>query len=953
MRAIATVMFGATAVVYLLSGHSFADSTATPTAMGTPTAQAKVACQRALLDSGAAFIASSLGALESCISKAFKCAQNESAARDKCIANAAKCQQTIERVAFAQGDFAHRIVSKCGGSNRRPFPFATLLDTHGLAFQDVASECIHFGLNLVDLDTVVRCVTGRYTQEAERIFSLEQARARELFDLVGGSVPCDLAVVSGCQGCPFAVCLGGANDGQACSADSECLQGACRVPPTGSARLLSSLNASLPVRQCTGAANQAGKKLVGIFLHSVGACVNAIFRCVALNPDAPDACFAATATTKCAKAFASIDAAHTTLATAIDRKCGSQKIPYDTLRQPYAANIDALFRECADFGVTLNTLDDYAACIVKQHECRAAEALSIAAPRTSALLALLGHSLPLCTPSKEVRSQHFVSSAIGTTPAIGDIIRFIARPFGASNGSPSSGGGPQPGGFKTIDVEQRQFFQPKGSTRFSIHYVVGDPGSTLLVRVRNGDGKLIDGFFELPIADPSHDDAIVIAFRDEIRSCHLRLEFSSGDANGANAPEVQDQARVLTPSVPRTGGLDFVEMQRNGIAGVQNIECARSVAVSPDSNFVYLSSLGKDSTNCPDQPSGSGNAIAVFARRESGNLEFVQSVQECDPAAPSNGCDPAIHGITHPREAAVSPDGRQLYVAGGENGEPAIAWFARAADGRLTFSDRTPLDRSVLNMPYSLDFSPAGEYLYTAGGDSKTVVAYSRDATTGQLTVKDVKKEGDAVGNGTVISGLDGAHSVRVSPDGAHVYVAATVENAIAVFSRNATTGQLEFVQAIGLANVPTLHAPLSLAVSRDGNNVYCVGNDRDAINVFTRNKDTGALTFLEVHQDPNKTPGDVTAGRPTFVAVGPHDDQQHVDDQHVYVAGGAAEADDVVSVFLRDPMTGKLTLVKGGGGVSTITGIRSLAITPDDKSLFVTGNLEDAMAVFRVVPAE
>ena len=53
-----------------------------------------------------------------------------------------------------------------------------------------------------------------------------------------------------------------------------------------------------------------------------------------------------------------------------------------------------------------------------------------------------------------------------------------------------------------------------------------------------------------------------------------------------------------------------------------------------------------------------------------------------------------------------------------------------------------------------------------------------------------VEVEQDGVGG---LDGLDGASQVAVSPDGAHVYVAAFNDDAVTVFRRDASTGRLSF----------------------------------------------------------------------------------------------------------------------------------------------------------------
>ena len=85
---------------------------------------------------------------------------------------------------------------------------------------------------------------------------------------------------------------------------------------------------------------------------------------------------------------------------------------------------------------------------------------------------------------------------------------------------------------------------------------------------------------------------------------------------------------------------------------------------------------------------------------------------------------------------------------------------------------------------YSVMLSPDGKYLYAAGLDDDAVAVFSRDSTTGVLTFVEVQRDG--------VGGVDGlllAQSVTVSPDGKHLYAAGANDDAVAVFSRDSTAG--------------------------------------------------------------------------------------------------------------------------------------------------------------------
>ena len=113
------------------------------------------------------------------------------------------------------------------------------------------------------------------------------------------------------------------------------------------------------------------------------------------------------------------------------------------------------------------------------------------------------------------------------------------------------------------------------------------------------------------------------------------------------------------------------------------------------------------------------------------------------------------------------------------------------------------------------------------------------------------------------VDGLNGALSVTVSPDGKHLYAAGQSDDAVAVFSRDSTTGALTFVevQRDGVGGVDGLLEAHWVTVSPDGKHLYAAGQLDDAVAVFSRDSTTGALTFVEVHKDG--APASATAAPP------------------------------------------------------------------------------------------
>jgi DNA-binding beta-propeller fold protein YncE len=211
---------------------------------------------------------------------------------------------------------------------------------------------------------------------------------------------------------------------------------------------------------------------------------------------------------------------------------------------------------------------------------------------------------------------------------------------------------------------------------------------------------------------------------------------------------------------------------------------------------------------------------------------------------------------------------------------------------------------------------------------------------------------------------------VVVSPDGRHVYVAASESHSVAAFRRILPTGRLEQLPGRrgcvahrgngSCARARGLARPSALAISPDGRNVYVTAAGSNALAVFARNRRTGALRQLSgsagcLSQLPG---GGCLDGRalnePLGVAVSPNG-------RRVYVAASRAPA--AVAVLTRARGSGALTQPTGAAGCVAVGGrdgcapVRALrapedvAVGPDSRTVYVADLRGDAVVVLRRGP--
>ncbi|MCU0962414.1 MAG: PKD domain-containing protein [Pirellulaceae bacterium] len=308
----------------------------------------------------------------------------------------------------------------------------------------------------------------------------------------------------------------------------------------------------------------------------------------------------------------------------------------------------------------------------------------------------------------------------------------------------------------------------------------------------------------------------------------------------------------------------------------------------------------------------------VQAALNRGTAEFVVSFVSA--RKPSLGTDTDIQGF---EAIAISPDGQHVYgVDGGHNALVVVNTQGLTQRQLLKEGLHDPAGATVHGLAGATDIALAGDRdVYVVSPAQHSVAIFTRDAVTGDLSFR-----------GTVTTpGQDVFDTLALSPDDAQLYVAG--EDGIAIYNRDLagdlTPSDRTLTTPIAFAGVSGLS---ELAPSADGRFLYAVSPASNTLLVLD------GTSLIEVHRFEGGIYGltgatDVTVSR---------------DDRFVYVT---AENGHTLSVFRRgldDDVSHFQTLANGVAGVRGMAGPSDVALTPDQSFVLVSGALSDAVAVFQ-----
>ena len=329
-----------------------------------------------------------------------------------------------------------------------------------------------------------------------------------------------------------------------------------------------------------------------------------------------------------------------------------------------------------------------------------------------------------------------------------------------------------------------------------------------------------------------------------------------------------------------------------------------------------------------------GSGIVVLARSSKTKPWAVVEEHRQSPQEP---------GLLGCRYLVLSPDAKRLYASARESSSLSV--YARdITTGRLTRVDQIGQGGPGVKhfvWPHQVIVSPDGRNAYVATGDD-ALHCFTLGSSGKEIAWRSV-----AFGGTGQYQGLRNCEKICVSPDGRNIYVpASSHENTVTCFERARSSGALTYIETLGEYGdwqPPDCLADVSQVIAPTDKDVYACSRRYNAVVHFRRNTAShGYLVFQRAYY--NNGNGIVNMVRPSGMAVCPGTKK------FLYVL--AEQSDSIVwfEVGTDGSLVFKRSVVNGKGGVQQLDGPSNLCFSPNDstgKSLYVTAMRSDAVVVF------
>ena len=355
--------------------------------------------------------------------------------------------------------------------------------------------------------------------------------------------------------------------------------------------------------------------------------------------------------------------------------------------------------------------------------------------------------------------------------------------------------------------------------------------------------------------------------------------------------------------------------------------------IRPLLTFVFLSVIGGHLNAQPDENAkfsrefvyvgtfterGSLGIYVFQFHRKDGTLTTVQTVP----------------GKASPSFIAIHPSGKYLYAVQREGTDPAKDWGTVSSykidqeTGKLTFMNEQP---SYGADPAHVSTNPTGTLVFASnyGGGSLAVYPIGKDGMIGKATDV-IQQEGSSVNKAR--QEKSHVHSAIPSPDGQFLYVSNLGTDQIFIY-KIGNNGKLTPASMPFVRTKPG-SGPRHLEFSPDGDFVASAEEMGSTVSIYSYNKTTGALNFIERHSSlPKDYKGENTGADIHFDPSG----------KFVYASN---RGDQSLAIFHFDDHTGQLSDMTTTSTMGKWP--RNFLMDPEGQYVFVANRHTDNVVVFK-----
>ena len=289
-----------------------------------------------------------------------------------------------------------------------------------------------------------------------------------------------------------------------------------------------------------------------------------------------------------------------------------------------------------------------------------------------------------------------------------------------------------------------------------------------------------------------------------------------------------------------------------------------------------------------------------------------------------------------PSWVAIHPSGKFLYSVNEAGKNSMVSAFSlEAKTGKLTLLNQVP---ALGEDPCYLSFDHTGKYIFVANYTSGNVVVFpiGADGKLGAATAN-VRDEGKLGPNKERQEGPH-AHWIEASAGNRYAYVSDLGLDKVLIYKFDAASGKLanpgSNQQDAFSATLPPGTGPRHVAVSRDGNFMYVMGELQSTVTAFANDAREKYRDIQTISALPNDS-----SGRNDAAEI-----EIHPNGKFLYTSNRGHES---IALFRIDSATGKLT----AAGDYSVEGQepRHFAIDPAGNFLLAEDQLSDKIVTFRI----